>query len=203
SWHIVISQGIEKVDSWISRAEGKVREIEGRVGGSRNAWEIVIRQGIEKVDTWLDLAKNKVAAIQELVGSESYAWQAVIMWGVERVLDEVERRQRQVDDIVRREGLSRGEAWLRVIGAENEAGEDVAADRSSEAGLVSSGDERVGGIDFNPSYANIKTEGNAQGRSWNVDPAALRNINIEGFSPVIIQMTPITNWNLLLSPTNN
>ncbi|MCR4337167.1 MAG: hypothetical protein NUV91_05110, partial [Candidatus Omnitrophica bacterium] len=131
AWGIVTSQGIDNVDDWLIVAEAKVNQIIEKGVGKTHAWQIMIGQGMENIDTWIELAQDKVNAIKDLIGAESYAWAAVIRWGVEKVWDEVERRQPQVDEIMRREEISRGQAWLRVMG-ESEVDEDVAADRGDD-----------------------------------------------------------------------
>ena len=57
----------------------------------------------------------------------------------------------------------------------------------------------VGGIDFNPAELNIQEQGNDIKISVPaIDLNALENMNINGFTPIIIQVVPITNLPALL-----
>jgi hypothetical protein len=58
--------------------------------------------------------------------------------------------------------------------------------------------EKPGGIDMNPQWLNLQTEGMNGDFHFFIDPGELQNMNIEGFSPVIINITPVTNLPLLL-----
>ena len=55
-----------------------------------------------------------------------------------------------------------------------------------------------GGIDLTPQNFNIETQG--QGIEFNVpmNPAQWENLNIQGFTPVIFTITPVTNLPLFL-----
>jgi len=56
----------------------------------------------------------------------------------------------------------------------------------------------LGGIDLNPNNLNLQTQGNEINIDFLFDPDQMLNINIDGFLPVIINITPITNLPLLL-----
>lgn len=58
--------------------------------------------------------------------------------------------------------------------------------------------ENPGGIDLTPKWMNIKTEGKSVDFHIFFNPSELENMAIEGFSPVIINITPVTNLPLLL-----
>lgn len=56
-----------------------------------------------------------------------------------------------------------------------------------------------GGIDFNPSNLDLQTQGHGSDfRIPSVDMEKLENMHIEGFTPIIFQIVPITNLPLLL-----
>ena len=54
----------------------------------------------------------------------------------------------------------------------------------------------VGGIDLNPEKWNLETKG--QGVNLNIDPAQLQNLDIKGLTPVIFNITPMTDLPLFL-----
>ncbi len=56
-----------------------------------------------------------------------------------------------------------------------------------------------GGIDFTPQNLNLQTQGEGiQIPQLNIDPAELEHMDIEGFSPIIYGITPVTNLPLLI-----
>ena len=65
--------------------------------------------------------------------------------------------------------------------------------------------EAPGGIDFNPKNFNLETQGEGIEFNPTFDPAQLEKIKIEGLSPVIINIVPITNLPLLMgiAPTKS
>ena len=58
-----------------------------------------------------------------------------------------------------------------------------------------------GGIDLNPTYLNLKTDREQEGFSIPINTELLQNIRIDGLSPVIIRITPVTNLPLILGVT--
>jgi len=56
----------------------------------------------------------------------------------------------------------------------------------------------VGGIDFNPNILDLKVGGNTQGIQFSLPQQPIQNMNINGFAPVIINITPVSNFSLLL-----
>ena len=57
----------------------------------------------------------------------------------------------------------------------------------------------VGGIDFNPAGLNIQEQGtDIKINVPAIDIKIFENMNINGFTPVIIQIVPITNLPLIL-----
>jgi len=58
--------------------------------------------------------------------------------------------------------------------------------------------EEVGGIDLNPNNFEIETRGENPPVQIEFDAQKLQDLNIQGFVPVIINITPITNIPLLL-----
>jgi len=58
--------------------------------------------------------------------------------------------------------------------------------------------ETPGGIDFNPNLLNLQIKRNGRGVPLPVEDQNFQNINVEGFIPVIINITPITNLPLIL-----
>ena len=59
-------------------------------------------------------------------------------------------------------------------------------------------DTKYGGIDLNPNQIDFAVEQEGEGVRWQFDPHELENMQIEGFLPVIINITPVTNLHLLL-----
>ncbi|OGX06517.1 MAG: hypothetical protein A2Z88_04505 [Omnitrophica WOR_2 bacterium GWA2_47_8] len=59
-------------------------------------------------------------------------------------------------------------------------------------------EEAPGGIDFNAKMMDMKVGGEAQKIRFTVPRGTLPNINVNGFSPVIINITPVPNFMLLL-----
>jgi len=70
----------------------------------------------------------------------------------------------------------------------------------AEAGQSSSPVERddIGGIDMNPNNLNLQTQGGRFDLKLPLNSIDLQNIRIDGFTPVIINVTPLTNLPLLL-----
>jgi len=54
-----------------------------------------------------------------------------------------------------------------------------------------------GGIDFNPDYLEIQTEGNSVNVSSPLNIEAMKNIEFNGLVPFIFSITPINNLPLL------
>jgi len=70
------------------------------------------------------------------------------------------------------------------------------AQSSSDNALLSAKDSNVGGIDLNPAFLQLQTQGG--GIKFALpDPQTIQNIKIEGFTPVIFQIVP-TNFPLLM-----
>lgn len=61
-----------------------------------------------------------------------------------------------------------------------------------------SGDETPGGIDLNPTQMDLQEQGQTNRFNIPIDPAMLQNFSIEGAYPVIINITPIPNLQILL-----
>jgi len=55
-----------------------------------------------------------------------------------------------------------------------------------------------GGIDLNPNNLNLQTQGKSFDFQLPLDSIDLQNIRIDGFTPVIINVAPLTNLPLLL-----
>ncbi len=73
----------------------------------------------------------------------------------------------------------------------------------ASAGVTSS-DEKVGGIDFDPSLLNLQIKRNGHGVPLPLPQQNLESINIDGLYPVIINMQPATieNFPFLISAEN-
>jgi len=56
----------------------------------------------------------------------------------------------------------------------------------------------IGGIDFNPNNLEMQTQGNGLNFNLPFHAVDLQNIRIDGFTPVIINVTPLSNLPLLL-----
>ena len=115
AWRIVISQGLDKTDTWLSLAESKVNSIQNKVGGSANAWAIVIGHGLDKMDAWLSLAESKVNSIQNKVGGSANAWRIVIGQGLDKIDTWFSLAESKVNSIQNKVGGS-ANAWAIVIG---------------------------------------------------------------------------------------
>ncbi|MFT5387480.1 MAG: hypothetical protein ACI9E5_000608 [Candidatus Omnitrophota bacterium] len=63
--------------------------------------------------------------------------------------------------------------------------------------------ERVGGIDLNPKLLDLQIKRDGSGIPLPMNFQPLENMNIEGFLPVIINVTPIANLPLLLGLLDN
>jgi len=89
------------------------------------------------------------------------------------------------------------------IVAYNDEGEGQAVFKISMP--LSSGDDaqQVGGIDLNPEQFEIQTQGDAIQYNFPTDLYDLESIQINGFTPVIIQILLITNFPMLLGETKS
>ena len=56
----------------------------------------------------------------------------------------------------------------------------------------------VGGIDLNPNMLDLETQGKAIEFDIPFDSETILNMPIDGFSPIIFQITPINNVPFLL-----
>ncbi len=56
----------------------------------------------------------------------------------------------------------------------------------------------LGGIDLHPENLNMKIEKDADGGIMPIAPQVIENINIKGFTPVIIEVAPVTNLPVLI-----
>ena len=63
---------------------------------------------------------------------------------------------------------------------------------------VASEEKKPGGIDFNPANLNIRVRRDDQGLPLPWDSQPINNLQIEGLTPVIINIVPVTNLPLLL-----
>ena len=92
--------------------------------------------------------------------------------------------------------------WAAYAGSDRESPEGgsdravLVTDRDTPANEVA--EQNVGGIDLNPSLLEIQSEGRGIELETPVDMQDLENIQIEGFTPVIFQIVPVTNLPLLL-----
>jgi len=60
------------------------------------------------------------------------------------------------------------------------------------------GTNTTGGINFNPDYLDIQTQGNGLNVSSSLNMEAMENIEINGLVPVIFNITPVPSLQLLL-----
>ena len=60
-----------------------------------------------------------------------------------------------------------------------------------------------GGIDFNPDILDLDVSGNAQGIHFSLPEQSIQNIRINGFVPIIINITPVSDFSLLLGLAEN
>lgn len=92
--------------------------------------------------------------------------------------------------------------WTGFAGADRET-PDGGADRAvlvaeQNTPANQAAEQNVGGIDLNPSMLEIQSEGRGIELETPVDMQDLENMPIEGFTPVIFQIVPVTNLPLLL-----
>ncbi|MCC6759472.1 MAG: hypothetical protein IT395_07610 [Candidatus Omnitrophica bacterium] len=195
AWIIVIGQGLQNADAWVTQAQMKVVEIQDQVGGAGRAWGIVINQGINNTDKWIQEAKLRVSEIAGQVGGVSNAWRIVISKGFQNADAWIEKAKNSVMDLMR-EQKSSAEAWRQVI-------ENTLEDNTSPQAVASAPvldverPEDVGGIDMNAKALDLQTEGDGIKFDMPFDPTQLQNIQIDGFSPVILQIIP-TNLPLFI-----
>jgi len=62
-------------------------------------------------------------------------------------------------------------------------------------------DDNVGGIDLNPAQLNLETQGENIPLDIPTELPSLQNLQIEGLTPIIIQIVPITNLPMILGAT--
>jgi len=72
-------------------------------------------------------------------------------------------------------------------------------DNSDDVSQLGKRDKDLGGIDFNPNNLDLQTQGT--GIQFRFIPTELEHMPINGFTPVIFQMTPMTNFRLLIRET--
>ncbi len=65
------------------------------------------------------------------------------------------------------------------------------------------GEQTYGGIDLNPALLDLQIKRDGQGVPLPVNQQPIENMNINGFLPVIINVTPVTNLPLLLGLTDD
>ena len=63
---------------------------------------------------------------------------------------------------------------------------------------ITSGELRKGGIDLNPELLDLQIKRDGNGVPLPLPMQPIENMHIEGFLPVIINITPVTNLPLLL-----
>lgn len=76
---------------------------------------------------------------------------------------------------------------------------------ASDAAMLGNTDQKrkVGGIDLNPANLNLQIKRDGKGVPLPIQFQDLQNINVNGFLPVIIKITPISNLPLLLGINPN
>jgi reactive intermediate/imine deaminase len=60
------------------------------------------------------------------------------------------------------------------------------------------GSSPIGGIDLNPNNLDLRTEGKGMDLNFTFDPRDFDTVPVNGFIPVIFQITPVTNIPMLL-----
>jgi len=63
--------------------------------------------------------------------------------------------------------------------------------------------QEVGGINLDPAMLNLETKGEGMGIPFPFDLKELESLSIEGFSPIIFQIVPVTNLPVLLGLTDD
>jgi hypothetical protein len=71
-------------------------------------------------------------------------------------------------------------------------------DREGSLYRVEQTEDALGGIDFNPAHLNLITEGEKLRIKFQVDPKTIQHIQIDGLTPVIINISPVLNPLMLL-----
>ncbi|MBF0384858.1 MAG: isocitrate lyase/phosphoenolpyruvate mutase family protein [Candidatus Omnitrophica bacterium] len=84
----------------------------------------------------------------------------------------------------------------------NKKGKDKAA-LSSSGGKKAVKEERVGGINLNPAFLNLQIKRDKAGLALPLPEQDIKNMQIDGFIPVIINILPANNLPLLLGMKQN
>ena len=58
--------------------------------------------------------------------------------------------------------------------------------------------DAVGGIDLNPANLQLETRGDADELHFSVNPSLLKDMSVDGFVPVILNVSPVNSLPLLL-----
>lgn len=96
--------------------------------------------------------------------------------------------------------LAEGERYLGEIRPQFSAEElptGTEAGGQRDAAVLPESEAPVGGIDLSPEYLQLLREGSRV--EIDLTPVGIENIDIRGLTPVIFQITPVTNLPLLLS----
>ena len=104
------------------------------------------------------------------------------------------------------EFLAQTEGYLTQIGDQSMiVKEDNSSADPDDSGVDVSGTRELGGIDLNPTMLNLEIERDGNGVILPVSQQPILNINIEGLTPIIINVAPITNLQIMLglSDTDN
>jgi len=98
---------------------------------------------------------------------------------------------------------------VEVVNEQDESGKHViqlaqrSNDNNADTAMLGRDNPEYGGIDFNPNELNLSQEGGEI--SFTVDNAMLQSLkseNVQGITPVLINITPITNFAPLLGLSN-
>ncbi|MCR4337629.1 MAG: hypothetical protein NUV91_07490 [Candidatus Omnitrophica bacterium] len=106
----------------------------------------------------------------------------------------------QITEEKNREQTAEVNGWILQWAKEELAQRIRGADNPSAEGITGQS-MTPGGIDFNPNKMDLQTRGEGMQSAPIFDPSSLENVIIDGFMPVILNIQPVTNFDLLLGET--
>ncbi len=95
------------------------------------------------------------------------------------------------------EWITRKQDIFRQIEASSSL-KDIQTKRTVVSSSIIASDEIKGGIDLNPTMLNMNIQRDGNGVALPASRQSIENINVRGFIPVIINITPIVNLPLLI-----
>ena len=218
-WDILRGRSLSTIDDWMSEARQTVNQIKKRVGGEGNAWHIVIRQGPRKAIDWVNKGEKIVDDIEEIVEGRNNAWNIIKSQGVLKALNWVESAKKEINTTA-----GKKKSWKDIITsglketiAENDQNKKHGG--NNDAAMLNQKSDIKGGIDLNSNILPLETQGgdidfnlavpsefcmddDPVGSCTRLTIETLENMPIGGFTPVIFQIVPVNNINMLLGIVN-